>query len=346
MIRVGMHMPAELTWRPVLQAAQIAGLEVGDETNQVGLVRELKRKLKSRAPLVNRHLVNFPEQPEELPWFAEAYGAEDPPKKLDEAACLRQGMVLRESHSNVRKSELPTKRKLAMDGAASSASSSAMQQVPPEMVNMFGPMMFAAMAQAAQAAQAGGMPDALGLATGFHGFLRNAKRPKMLGDAPAPAKEVPTHSEEPAPAPVALPVLPAQAASVTAKPPPPLEQEEEAKLLSTLPPLPPVCKRPGMKTPAAKPKPEAAGDSVLPSKPVAKTKPKPKAAHAPKQKAAAKTLPKAESGKKTTVVQCGKGWQVEIRERQSGQKDKHYRAPTGKMYRILGDATAAGFPGE
>ena len=36
---------------------------------------------------------------------------------------------------------------------------------------------------------------------------------------------------------------------------------------------------------------------------------------------------------------------MEIRVRESGQKDKHFRSPSGQMFRIQAEAVAAGFPG-
>ena len=83
-------------------------------------------------------------------------------------------------------------------------------------------------------------------------------------------------------------------------------------------------------------------------KPAAKAAvPKSVAKSAPKVKASAKkTAAKTRTAKDTTTIKCGKGWLVEVRARESGQKDKHYQSPDGKWYRILGHATKAGFPGE
>ena len=89
-----------------------------------------------------------------------------------------------------------------------------------------------------------------------------------------------------------------------------------------------------MKKPAAK--------AAVP-KSVAKSAPKVKASA---KKTAAKAAAKTRTAKDTTTIKCGKGWLVEVRARDSGQKDKHYQSPDGKWYRILGHATKAGFPGE
>ena len=89
-----------------------------------------------------------------------------------------------------------------------------------------------------------------------------------------------------------------------------------------------------MKKPAAK--------AAVP-KSVAKSAPKVKASA---KKTVGKAAAKSKTAKDTTTIKCGKGWIVEIRHRESGQKDKHYRSPDGTWYRIFKDAAKAGFPGE
>ena len=69
LVKIGLHLPHESSWRVVLQAAQVAGLDVGDARAQLNVVKELKRLVHKKPVLVQTHLVTFPPKPSELPWF-------------------------------------------------------------------------------------------------------------------------------------------------------------------------------------------------------------------------------------------------------------------------------------
>ena len=60
MKRIGLHLPTEQTWRPIMQAAQTAGMEVGNEKNQVDFIRDLKACLHKKKDRVESHLIEFP----------------------------------------------------------------------------------------------------------------------------------------------------------------------------------------------------------------------------------------------------------------------------------------------
>ena len=96
------------------------------------------------------------------------------------------------------------------------------------------------------------------------------------------------------------------------------------------------------KTPALK-RPAASSESVKPHAPIKK---KPAAAQKVVAKAGSKSVAPKKGAKPKTIVNCKKGWVMEIRQRDSGQKDKHYKSPDGTMYRIRSDAVKNGFPGQ
>lgn len=341
MVKIGLHLPHESSWRVVLQAAQVAGLDVGDAKSQVNVLKDLKRLVHKKPAIIQTHLVTFPPKPSDLEWYGSAY-ADSPPKALDEQECMMQNMTLRKSKAEV-KSDNPKAHTLHVPPAGHIAQ----QNVDMNMMMMGMWSMFNQFA--------GRNPDASGSAEAFAGMgLRPGKRQKALcdvptaaaADAPAPLAlqdgNVIEQNESPSP-PAASVKPPAVAPSV--KPPEPepspsagsmAKPAEHAVLLE----LPGVGDGRGdadakmMKRPASK-------HTVSASKAKAASKATPKAKPSAKQAAG-----KAAIKKDKTIVKCSKGWTLEIRHRASGQNDKHYEAPDGSKFRILSQAQAYGFPGE
>ena len=339
-MKVGLHLPHESTWRVVLQAAQVAGLQVGDVKSQVSIVKELKRLVHRKQVIVQTHLTTFPVKPTELEWFDRAY-QDSPPKPLDEQACMMMSVTLRTSKAEV-KDQNPKALSLHAHSDTPQQSMDANMNMMMKMWQMFN-------------AFASVKSDATGAAGAFADInLRPTKRQKALGDAPAPAAQLaltdgdatargsstdvkdPSAPEEtqpsssPAPAHTQPPIDP------PAPSPPPasmVEPQPHAVWLDLPDPSSPVMKKPAAaKEAAAKPKPKAAP----------KGKPSPKA----NSKGSKGSKGKSKGQKEKTIIKCSHGWTLEIRHRESGQKHKHYKAPDGSMFRILADSQAYGFPGE
>lgn len=100
MKRVGLHLPEESAWRPIMQAASVAGLDIG---NSVKTVQQAKEMLHKKKDIMCTHLVSFPADPEDLPWFEEAYG-DDLPKRLAETQAISTDVKLRKDKSSSKSS--------------------------------------------------------------------------------------------------------------------------------------------------------------------------------------------------------------------------------------------------
>ena len=314
MKRVGLHLPVEQSWRQVMQAAQAAGMDVGNEKNQLDLIKDLKVNLHKKKDLVEVHLVEFPSRPQELAWFAEAYDEADGPQALDEREVMAKDMTLWGS-------------KKAAKSAASNPKTQTLQLVTDEDAEMQSLRRMGMAMQWAFMAMQSENPDALGSAPGFRN-TGPAKRQKALtmGDAAS------TAAVPPAVAPLALKDAEPQEGDAKTDAAPsaaggavPEKTSGAAAVLLETPQ--PDDKGLMLKRPAASSEPAGA--------PIMK---KPAAAPKVFAKAGAKSCAQKEASKKgphvlkpKTTVKCKKGWVMEIRERESGQKDKHYKSPDGTM---------------
>ena len=181
MRRVGLNQPTESSYRPIMQAAQVVGVECGNEWQQVQIVRDLKAALAKRKALVETHIVAFPTCPTELPWFSTAYGDDDPPVTLNELTCKAQEFTLRQS-SNAAKQSRPRSSAAASSKSTLNldlAQSSQQEMDPSQMLGPFMGMMMQQMAKMFQGV------DPTGLAEGFEQVGPKKKAQKMLEDVPA-----------------------------------------------------------------------------------------------------------------------------------------------------------------
>lgn len=83
-----------------MQAASVAGLDIG---NSVKTVQQAKEMLHKKKDIMCTHLVSFPADPEDLPWFEEAYG-DDLPKRLAETQAISTDVKLRKDKSSSKSS--------------------------------------------------------------------------------------------------------------------------------------------------------------------------------------------------------------------------------------------------
>ena len=317
-----------------MQAAQVAGMDVGNDKNQVDLIKDLKASLHKKKDIVETHLVEFPSRPQELAWFAAAYDEADGPRAVDEREVISKDMTLRGS------------KKAARAPSSSNPKSQTLQLVPNEDAEIQHLRRMGMAMQWAFGMMQSEHPDALGSAPGFRS-MGPAKRQKALtmGDAPSAAGP-----PVPAVQTLALKDVEANAAAAKddaapsaaggAEPAVTKQVEAQDALLET----PAVLLTPPEddKTTALK-RPAASSESVKQHAPIKK---KPAAAQKVVAKAGSKSGAPKKGAKPKTIVNCKKGWVMEIRQRDSGQKDKHYKSPDGTMYRILSDAVKNGFPGQ
>ena len=293
--------------------------------------------------------MDFPMDPHELPNFAAIY-KDDEPVELDETIVLQQrAPALRKSNKTIRPSTVAQ----AVVPAASA--------VPNELSGWMQQMMMFSqfMQQQQQQAQQQGGHEVVHLLQ-----PRGAKRQKAL--MPPDASDTPTApAAPPAAQPAASPAPPAASAALpaaSAAPPaapiaaPPTPPPAAAPLLD-LPPLEPdelevqtdghidtVAKRPSMK-PSSSSNPKAHAKAGAKTSAKAGAKACVKASAKAGAKAGAKAKAKA-SGSVKPVVERQKykgGWVVEVKLRPTGQKDKSYIGPNGKVYRMQHEAESAGF---
>ena len=329
---VGLILPKEHVWGRILQAAQVAGLDVADSTASVEYKRQLKSMLAKMSKGITITKVVFPVNPCELECFAESYGDEDQPVRLDEDSVIQQDVSLRGSKREVKQRKLsgPMNPKALPMVEFQQDAQPAMQNMMMMLMQQMNQMMW----------HSGSNPDARGSGVGLGNF-RPAAAPKVKMLMPDPA----THaSSAHAAAPAAAPLQ-----AIEDKQPGPqsstkknghegemspnkamleVNQPEAAVLLETTPKIPGPMKRPaGKAVPTPKPKAQGA---------------KGKGGSKPSGKGKSKAVKPV---KQHQIIKCKGGWSMEIRVRESGQKDKHFRSPSGKMFRIQAEAVAAGFPG-
>lgn len=313
---IGLILPKEIVWAKVLQAARVAGMDVPDSAASVEYKRMLKSMLKKMTKGMVIKVGHFPLNPAELECYQDAY-QDDQPVRLDEGRVIEQGVIsLRTSKADAKRSKTNPKSVPLLSLESQPGPS------PQEMFGQLGMMMMNMFQQSCSV-----NPDARGSGLGMF-RPPGAPKAKMIEDGQAAPAEAAT--------PPVASVLAITADKETAK----VTAEEDEKHVSP------------NTTPMKGAQP---ADAVLLSKPPLPSK---------KPAANVKTAKGKSKGHETTVknvkaakgwskgkkqvetIKCKKGWIMEIRTRESGQKDKHYKAPDGKMYRIQSEAVAKGFPGE
>ena len=303
----------------------------------------MKQMLRKKPAVVPRHLVRFPPKPQDLEWFSTAYTAEDPPHELDATEALKQGVTLRISGRNVDKSRVGgsiNPKALTFHGPDAAPSPPHGDQSQ-EMWARMGAMMMQMMMHG-------------GSANPNKANIQLTKKQKMLEDGPQSGGGQPAALKDAPPADQNVPPGPSKGPEdSTAEQAPAHEAQPQADaVLLSLPENQPSMKKPAAAI-AGKPKVKAKSSSKCSGK----AKPKAKA----KAKATIKSIAKgggAGHGKATgkgnsggkglkpkTIIQCKKGWRIDERVRDSGQKDRHYISPEGTMFRTLTSATEGGFEG-
>ena len=320
-------------------------MEIGDQDDSYNLVRALKTKLRTvvkKGERCEAHLTSYPESPADLPRpvFERAYPSEPP---LDQHAIpVTSGtsvcsIPMRASNAKLRRNSTDSKQ-----GTGSRAHpQDAWPSTPQEMMGMWMQGM-QGMIQSMRGQNAGGDGNLANLQI-------NAKRRKEL-----PAPSTPS---------TALAIT----AGATAAGEQGQEQEEpdadkdDDKAAST--PHDPQLKKAksGLSLPTLQENPvldalvsrdAEKAETTQKGKPKSKAKAKVKAKAKAKQKPVVQAKPKAKSKggnlflkKPASAIAAGNGWLVETRVRGTGQTDKHYISPDGKVYRTLGDARNNGFKG-
>ena len=306
---------------------------------------------------LEQKVVDFPVDPRDLPNCGVIY-KDDEPQSIDEQNILQhKAPPLRKSNRMVRPGQagqavVPVVP--AFSSTVPTDPSGFTQFMHHQM--MFTQFMQQQQQQQQQAQQQGGNNDVV------HLLKPNTRKQKAL---PAP----PTAEEQVVPAlenPTAAPSAPAApAASPTAPPPPiappPTPKASEAAPLLGLNPLDPeelerktdghkdpkkgtVGKRPATAQQVVS-KAKASGKAKAKAKAGAKASNKAKASAKAGSKAKAGAKAVAKSGLKPVVdrVKYKGGWTVEVRQRPTGQKDKSYIGPDGRVYRMQHEAESAGF---
>lgn len=332
MRKVNLILPKESMWKKIISAAQVAGLHVPDADTSVAYKKTMKGMLtKETKPSEQIGVVSFPVDPRELDCFKTAYEG-DPPVSLDEAAVLGKSSTIRGSGGK-------TPKAVAIPHVAT--------QFEPDMDMMNKAAMmwnfFTAYTPAATGSSGSGGPGAL---AGFRPAGAPGRRPKAIADAPpaGPAAE----EEQPAVgAGQALAIEDAEPKAATQCAPMDVRKPEHSVLLEE-PPVsgkkpPPQAKASAKATPKGKAKAAAKAKTGAKG---SKAKSKPGSAKPQGGKPTGVINKASKTAKATEAIKCKKGWLMEVRTRASGQRDKHYRSPSGEWYRIQTEAVAAGFPGE
>ena len=294
---------------------------------------------------LEQKVVDFPVDPRELPNCAAIY-KDDEPQSLDEQNILQhKAPPLRKSNRMVRP---------AQTQAVVPTSSSTVPTDPTGFMQQM--MMFTQFMQHQQQQQQG---QQQGGSEVLHLLKPNARRQKALMPPPPPGEEAVVTAPEIANAEPAEPAAPAAAPAVPATSsvapppvpiaPPPTPKASAAATLTELDPLDPEeleRKTDGHKD-AAKKRP--ATTQQVASKARANSKAKAAAKASGKAKAGGKAGSKAKACAKSglkPVVDRKKykgGWTVEVRQRPTGQRDKSYIGPDGRVYRMQHEAESAGF---
>lgn len=329
MRKINLILPKESMWKKIINAAQVAGLDVPDADTSVAYKKSMKAMLsRETSPSEKIDVVSFPVDPRELACFKTAYEG-DPPMSLDEAAVLGKNSTIRGGGKKNPKA-VPMISTEALEPEKDFMNKATL------MWNMFNMV---------QANASGASSSGVGALAGFRPAGAPGRRPKMLGDVP------PANAAEKQPAveaPQTLALEDAQENAATECAPMDVKKPEHSVLLDEPPAL-----DAGKKSVAPKASAKASPKGKAKAKAKAKTgskgsKVKSKPASATPKGAKPSQVIKQESktAKATQVIKCKKGWLMEVRTRASGQRDKHYRSPNGQWYRIQGEAAAAGFPGE
>ena len=320
-----------------MKAVSVAGLTTSDAAAGLGVLMELKRLLKRRDGDERRAVTveHYPSHPRDLPahLFAAAYSSEDPPCCLDEVSVLKQRVWVRKSASAVKKaggaSDMVAVPKLAGQRGGD-------EQMLMRRMLEFGSMMREVMFGGSGSSGSHGVPAQM--------FQPRAGSQQAL--APPPPPLALTNgcggNTGTSVAPAALNAIPAVPAAAPAPPPQPAPQTQVGNTAVQIP------------GPEHVPTPEevnsmmGGGDTGTQGKAKAAGKPKPAAKGVAQQhlKTKAKAKCEAKHGgvvKPVTETPAKNKWVIEVRHRDSGQTDKHYRSPQGKCYRTLREAKEAGF---
>lgn len=322
MQRVGLHLPFERCWRPIVKAAAACGLEVRDHMDSLHIVRDLKTRLKDKHVIVDTHLTEFPDDPRRLEWFATAYAADDQPTSVQEAEIMKQSVSLRSSSKACKDSA--TTQVSVVDKRSSMPFMPSMEQYWSCMQMHMQQMM-------------GVHPFASGSAQ------RPAKRLRAIEDAPA------VEAQPAAPTGEGVEKEDVDEKGEEAKNDVVKEEggEPSHAVLLDMPRIPPVMKKPSKAVTPVTPKATAKAGAKAGAKVGAKPAAKAGAKACAKAGAKAGAKPGAKVGAKAKTTNCKTtklpgGWTMETRIRPTGQKDKHYRSPGGQWFRIFGDAVNAG----
>ena len=332
------------------------GMDIGDEDNAYGLVRTLKTKLRGIVKKGDRcevHLTNYPESPSDLPRpiFEHAYpSGHEPP--LDQLAigapsgASPTSIPLRCSNAKLRRNSTDSKQGTGSRNPPQDAWPNTPQDMM-GMCNMWmqgmqGMMMQAMRGQNVQGQNAGGQANLANLNINKRKALSAATPLAITAGSQDPAGDTSREKEEPG----------AEAAQEQEQPgteAAPKGTAEAGKGGLTLPVVNPVLealqarddeKAEVKQQSKAKAKPKAKGKATCKAKAKVMAKPKANVQAKPKAKSSSVFLKKPAS-----AVAARNGWLVESRVRGTGQIDKHYLSPDGKIYRTIGDARSNGFIG-
>ena len=325
MQRVGLHLPFERCWGPIVKAAAACGLEVRDHMDSLHIVRDLKTRLKDKHVIVDTHLTEFPDDPRRLEWFATAYAADDQPTSVQEAEIMKQSVSLRSSS------------KACKDSATTQVSVVDKRSSMPSMPFMPSMEQYWSCMQMHMQQMMGVHPFASGSAQ------RPAKRLRAIEDAPA------VEAQPAAPTGEGVEKEDVDEKGEEAKNDVVKEEggEPSHAVLLDMPRIPPVMKKPSKAVTPVTPKATAKAGAKAGAKVGAKPAAKAGAKACAKAGAKAGAKPGAKVGAKAKTTNCKTtklpgGWTMETRIRPTGQKDKHYRSPGGQWFRIFGDAVNAG----
>lgn len=326
MRKVNLILPKESMWKKIISAAQVAGLHVPDADTSVAYKKTMKGMLNKETKQSEQiGVVSFPVDPRELACFKTAYEG-------DEAAVLGKSSAIRGNGGKNPK-------------AVTIPHVATPWEPDRDMMNKAAMMwsFFTACQGNSSGSSGSGGPGAL---AGFRPAGAPGRRPKAIADAPpaGPADEEVQPAVEAA---QALAIEDAEPKAATQCAPMDVKKPEHSVLLDD----PPASgkKPPPQAKASAKASPKGKAKAAAKAKTGAKgSKAKSKTGSAkPKGGKPTEVIKKeSKTAKATQAIKCKKGWLMEVRARASGQRDKHYRSPSGQWYRIQTEAVAAGFPGE
>ena len=343
-LRVGLYYPTETASGRVTATAVVAGLQAENHDVFLTHVRNLKKILKTKRNLLASKPIafqNLPPRPQDLENFSQIYPADDQPHSLDETevdSVLRGAGALRGSHKSVKTARAGLQgMQLALPSSAASSShfnpALMMQQM-----NQFSQMMQCFMQ--GQGGSSGSGDAGVNLQFNLPNPNKRKSGAKAIMDKNPDAEDKPDEEQVTPTKPAAEP------APIMHTPSPKSTQEEkdaardDASVLSILKIS--VVEQANWLDAGEKEK------SPTP-KGKAKAKAKAKTKATPKQKAAAKTkaaqaAPKV-SSKTIQKRPASSGWEIEDRFRGSGQRDRYFKSPDGKIFRTRAEAEEAGYRG-